>query len=138
MPILHLLKDKTLSNTAQKIHLKSFLTNIIYRRFSNEYQLLFTAFFFRGPSYLGEIIPLDKWEILHEQIEYDEELGRGAFGVVYKATLKRRAGMELFQTGEKMARDPKKTCRVVAVKVLKGNLKCRLKSTNKEQQGHKK
>lgn len=48
--------------------------------------------------------------------------------MVYKATLKRRAGIELFQNGKQMAQDPKKACRVVAVKVLKGNLKCRLRN----------
>ena len=85
-------------------------------------------FFLRLTSSLGEIVPLDKWEILAEQIEYDEELGRGAFGVVYKATLKRRAGIELFQNGKQMSQDQKKACRVVAVKVLKGNLKCRLRN----------
>ena len=91
-------------------------------------------FFFRLSSSLGEIVPLDKWEILAEQIEYEEELG---FGVVYKATLKRRVGIELFQSGKQKAEDPKKACRVVAVKVLKGNLKLILK-TNKEQQQRKK
>ena len=99
---------------------------------SNEINYLL-LFFSRLTSSLGEIIPLDKWEILPEQIEYDEELGRGAFGVVYKATLKRRAGIELFQNGKQMAQDQKKACRVVAVKVLKGNLNINWK-TNKEQQ----
>ncbi|KAJ7370664.1 hypothetical protein OS493_030778 [Desmophyllum pertusum] len=45
-----------------------------------------------------EIIPFDRWELLPDQIEYGEELGRGAFGVVYKATLKKRQGIEVFDT----------------------------------------
>ncbi|KAJ7377483.1 Tyrosine-protein kinase abl1 [Desmophyllum pertusum] len=53
-----------------------------------------------------EIIPLDKWELLPDQIEYKEELGRGAFGVVYKATLKRRQGIEVF--GTRKGLEPKK------------------------------
>ena len=46
-------------------------------------------------------------------MHYEEELGRGAFGVVYKATLTRRAGIEVFETRERQ-------CQVVAVKVLQG------------------
>lgn len=65
-----------------------------------------------------EITPLDKWEILAEQIEYKEELGRGAFGVVYKGTLQKRAGIEIFDTGKEP--DEKKECQVVAIKVLQG------------------
>lgn len=66
-----------------------------------------------------EIIPLDKWEILPKQVHYEEELGRGAFGVVYKATLTRRAGIEVFETRERLK--PEKQCQVVAVKVLQGD-----------------
>ena len=54
------------------------------------------------------------------QIKYEEELGRGAFGVAYKATLKRRVGIEVFDT-EKTTK-PEEPCQVVAVKVLKGKL----------------
>ena len=39
--------------------------------------------------------------------------------MVYKATLKRRAGIEVFET-EKMLR-PEESCQVVAVKELQGN-----------------
>ncbi|KAJ7375655.1 hypothetical protein OS493_039805, partial [Desmophyllum pertusum] len=67
-----------------------------------------------------EIIPFDKWELLSEQIEHEEELGRGAFGVVYKAALKRRVGIEVFDTKKRL--EPKKACQVVAVKVLQGTL----------------
>ena len=73
---------------------------------------------FRKPRSVREIIPLDKWELLPEQIEYEEELGRGAFGVVYKATLKRRVGIEVFDTSKRL--DPKNQCMVVAVKELQG------------------
>ncbi|PFX29124.1 Mast/stem cell growth factor receptor kita [Stylophora pistillata] len=66
-----------------------------------------------------EIIPLDKWEILPKQVHYEEELGRGAFGVVYKATLTRRAGIEVFETRKTL--EPEKQCQVVAVKVLQGD-----------------
>ena len=65
------------------------------------------------------IIPLDKWELLPEQIKYEEELGRGAFGVVYKATLKRRVGVEVFDTEKTLK--PEEPCQVVAVKELQGN-----------------
>ena len=40
--------------------------------------------------------------------------------MVYKATLKRRVGMEVFDTRKRL--EPKKTCQVVAVKVLQGKL----------------
>ena len=69
-----------------------------------------------------QIVPLDKWEILPEQIEYEEELGRGAFGVVHKATLRRRAGIEVFETGKRPRKEPKRASKMVAVKVLQGNL----------------
>ncbi|CAH3173617.1 unnamed protein product [Porites lobata] len=67
-----------------------------------------------------EIIPLDKWEILPEQINYEEELGRGAFGVVYKATYTKRIGMEVFDTkiSERTLLSTKTAPQVVAVKVL--------------------
>ncbi|KAJ7393788.1 hypothetical protein OS493_003448, partial [Desmophyllum pertusum] len=63
-----------------------------------------------------KIIPFDKWELLPDQIEYEEELGRGAFGVVYKATLKKRQGIEVFDTRKGL--EPSKANKVVAVKEL--------------------
>ena len=54
--------------------------------------------FFRLGHSHREIIPLDKWEILPEQLKYEEKLGQGAFGVVHKAILKRREGLEVFYT----------------------------------------
>lgn len=80
---------------------------------------------FRSARSRREIIPLDKWEILPDQIEYKEELGRGAFGVVYKAKLTKRAGIEVFSRGkqrEETNQTKTKPCQVVAVKVLQGNL----------------
>ena len=76
--------------------------------------------FSRSTCPVREIIPLDKWELLPEQIEYEEELGRGAFGVVYKATLKKRVGIDVFDTGKRL--EPKEACQVVAVKVLQGTM----------------
>ncbi|KAJ7393784.1 chromatin-modulating protein mrc1 [Desmophyllum pertusum] len=67
-----------------------------------------------------EIIPFDKWELLPDQIEYEEELGRGAFGVVYKATLKKRQGIEVFDTRKGL--EPSKANKEVAVKELQGTV----------------
>ena len=75
--------------------------------------------FHRSARSAREIIPLDKWELLPEQIEREEELGRGAFGVVYKATLKRRVGIEVFDTEKTLK--PDEPYQVVAVKRLQGN-----------------
>ena len=65
----------------------------------------------------------DKWEILPEQIEFEEELGRGAFGVVYKATFSKSDEMEALVTETSKwpasSRKPKAP-QVVAVKVLHG------------------
>ena len=91
--------------------------------------------FFRLGHSHREIIPLDKWEILPEQLEYEEKLGQGAFGVVHKAILKRRAGLEVFYTGNQVIKQQKKASQVVAVKELKGNnyfVICNEKQTRKE------
>ncbi|RMX49955.1 hypothetical protein pdam_00013942 [Pocillopora damicornis] len=73
----------------------------------------------RSALSLRKIVILDKWEILPEQIEYKEELGRGAFGIVYKGTLRKRAGIDMFLTGKKST--PKEASQEVAVKVLPDN-----------------
>ena len=58
-----------------------------------------------------------------EQIEFEEELGRGAFGVVYKATFSKSDEMEALVTETSKwpssSRKPKAP-QVVAVKVLHG------------------
>ena len=74
--------------------------------------------FSRSARSRREIIPFDRWELLPDQIEYGEELGRGAFGVVYKATLKKRQGIEVFDTRKGL--QPSKADQVVAVKELQG------------------
>ena len=70
-----------------------------------------------------EITPPDKWEILPEQIEFEEELGRGEFGVVYKATFSKSDEMEALVTKTSKwpvsTRKPKAP-QLVAVKVLHG------------------
>ena len=76
------------------------------------------SLFSRSARSRRKIIPFDEWELLPDQIEYEEELGRGAFGVVYKATLKRRQGIEVFDT--KKGLEPSKANKVVAVKELQG------------------
>ena len=63
------------------------------------------------------------WEILPEQIEFEEELGRGEFGVVYKAKFRQTDEMELLDKAEASKwplSSAKKAAQVVAVKVLRG------------------
>ena len=80
--------------------------------------------FSRSPySQLDEITPPEMWEILPEQIEFEEELGRGEFGVVYKAKFRQRDEMELLDNAEASKwplSSAKKAAQVVAVKVLRG------------------
>ena len=70
------------------------------------------------------IYPLDEWEILREQIEYEGELGRGAFGVVHKAILRERIGIEVFnkEVSKRTLLSSTKEPKVVAVKVLHGTI----------------
>ncbi|XP_073256036.1 platelet-derived growth factor receptor alpha-like [Porites lutea] len=78
----------------------------------------------RSPYSQDEITPPDKWEILPEQIEFEEELGRGEFGVVYKATFSQSHEMEALHdagTSKWPVSSTKKAAQVVAVKVLHDN-----------------
>ena len=87
------------------------------------------SFFFRfsRSSYSqDEITSPDKWEILPEQIEFGEKLGRGEFGVVYKATFRKSNEMEALITEASkwpVSTRKRKAPQLVAVKVLHGN-KC--------------
>ena len=89
------------------------------------HSFFFYYFPFSRSSYSqDEITPPDKWEILPEQIEFEEELGRGEFGVVYKAKFRQRDEMEVLDNAETSkwpvsTRKPK-TPQLVAVKVLHG------------------
>ena len=76
--------------------------------------------FSRSPYSQDEITPPDKWEILPEQIDFEEELGRGEFGVVYKATFRQSDEMEVTETSKWPVSSTKKEAQVVAVKVLHG------------------
>ncbi|CAH3192268.1 unnamed protein product, partial [Porites evermanni] len=93
-----------------------FCNIIVLRRLIQPY----FSFLSRLPYSQREIIPLDKWEILPEQIEFEEEIGRGEFGVVYKATFRKRVGLEVFNTdiSKRPLLSTKKAPQVVAVKVL--------------------
>ena len=79
--------------------------------------------FSRSSYSQDEITPPDKWEILPEQIEFEEELGRGEFGVVHKAIFRKGDEMEGLVTKTSKwpvsTRKPKAP-QLVAVKVLHG------------------
>ena len=70
----------------------------------------------RSPYSQLEPTPPDKWEILPEQIQFEEELGRGEFGVVHKATFRKSDEMEVLNNAV--------AAQVVAVKVLHGKKYC--------------
>ena len=70
----------------------------------------------RSPYSQLEPTPPDKWEILPEQVQFEEELGRGEFGVVHKATFRKSDEMEVLNNAV--------AAQVVAVKVLHGKKYC--------------
>ena len=74
------------------------------------------SFSFRTKS---TIFPLHRWEVLPEQVVFKEEIGRGAFGKVFKATFKESPGIEVFYKPRTQTVDWKED-RIVAVKVLGG------------------
>ncbi|XP_068751010.1 uncharacterized protein [Montipora capricornis] len=63
------------------------------------------------------IFALRRWEVLPEQVVFKEEIGRGAFGKVFKATFKESPGIEVFYKPRTQTVDWKED-RIVAVKVL--------------------
>ena len=74
------------------------------------------SFSFRSKS---TIFVLRRWEVLPEQVVFKEEIGRGAFGKVFKATFKESPGIEVFYKPRTQTVDWKED-RIVAVKVLRG------------------
>ena len=65
------------------------------------------------------MILLLKWEVLPEQVEFKEEIGRGAFGKVLRGVLRESPGIEVFYESKATAVDFKEG-QVVAVKLLEG------------------
>ena len=76
----------------------------------------FFFFFLRSKS---TIIPLRRWEVLPEQVELNEEIGRGAFGKVLKGVFRESPGVEVFYKARTQTVDFKEG-RTVAVKMLEG------------------
>ena len=114
------------ANPLQKVNFR--LAYFAQKRFSLVNPAFIMSVLSRLPYSQREIRPLDKWEILPEQIEIEEELGRGAFGMVYKATFRKRVGMEVFDTEitKRTLLSDKKPPQVVAVKGLHGKKYCSL------------
>ena len=79
--------------------------------------MLFFFFFFNRSK--STIIPLRRWEVLPEQVEFNEEIGRGAFGKVLKGVFRESPGIEVFYKSRTQTVDFKEG-RTVAVKVLEG------------------
>ena len=67
------------------------------------------------------ITPLLPWEVLPEQVDFKEEIGRGAFGKVMKGIFRESPGIEVFYKCRTDTVDFKEG-RVVAVKILDGKL----------------
>ena len=60
-----------------------------------------------------------KWEVLPEQVEFKEEIGRGAFGKVLRGVFRESPGIEVFYESKAQTADFKDG-QVVAVKLLEG------------------
>jgi len=60
-----------------------------------------------------------QWEVLPEQVIFEEEIGRGAFGKVLKSIFRESPGIELFYEPRNQIVDFKEG-RTVAVKVVGG------------------
>lgn len=65
------------------------------------------------------MIPLLRWEVLPSQVEFKEEIGRGAFGKVLRGIFRESPGIEVFYKARTQRVDFKEG-RTVAVKVLEG------------------
>ena len=60
-----------------------------------------------------------QWEVLPEQVIFEEEIGRGAFGKVLKGIFRESPGIELFYEPRNQIVDFKEG-RTVALKVVGG------------------
>ena len=65
------------------------------------------------------IIPLLRWEVLPEQVEFKEEIGRGAFGKVLRGVFRESPGIKVFYESRAQTVDFKDG-QTVAVKLLEG------------------
>lgn len=65
------------------------------------------------------IIPLLRWEVHPKQVEFKEEIGRGAFAKVLKGILRESPEIEVFYESRTQTVDFKEG-RPVAVKLLEG------------------
>ena len=72
--------------------------------------------FYRSKS---TISPLSRWEVSPEQVDFKEEIGRGAFGKVLRGIFRESPGIEVFYNSRRQTVDFKGG-RTVAVKVLEG------------------